>query len=79
MSELDILEFEFKEPQSDMLRYIRVIDVFTHHFTGKRMWYVRVDCNEFKGIKATSYFDCIDEDTFRRIASQRVIANVENA
>ena len=77
MSELDILEFEFKEPEGNLKYFVKVMDVFTHHFTNERMWHVRIDCEASLGVRARSYFDCLNEDQFKRIASQRVNVNVE--
>lgn len=73
MSELDILQFEVEFPGVKGTYFVKVLDVFQHHFTGETMRHIRTEYVDEYG--ACAEYDVMNEAEYKNLLSHRIIKN----
>ena len=73
MSELDILQFEFGT-NGIAYGFVKVIDIFQHHFTGETMRHIRMDRIDREG-RAYSEFHVYNEAEYKALVAKRIMQN----
>lgn len=71
MSDLDSIVFEFAIDGEEVSGFVKVLDIFEHHFTGETMRQIRVDYMDEDG-KAATYTDILNEEEYKLLVAKRI-------